>query len=224
MLQPGSKRGRTHNAEGAREAILNAAEQVFAEHGFDGTRVDTIAEVAGYNKSLIFQYFGDKLNLYASVIRRMDDQIRGFQLQVLSELFNEEAIADLNRLKTAFRTFMTSYFDFLVAHPNFVRILNWEMAEGWQTYSRLTTERDTDDMTVLASALQKIQDSGWLRSNFNVTSQIMTALFTGHLYLGILPLLKVYVPQMAAQSEHELAQAREFLIDFILHGLVIDPE
>jgi AcrR family transcriptional regulator len=38
-----SKRGRTHDAEGAREAILNAAEKVFAEHGFDGARIDVIA-------------------------------------------------------------------------------------------------------------------------------------------------------------------------------------
>jgi AcrR family transcriptional regulator len=36
MSKPGSRSGRTHDAEGAREAILNAAEEVFAEHGFDG--------------------------------------------------------------------------------------------------------------------------------------------------------------------------------------------
>ena len=65
-----SKRGRTHDAEGAREAILNAAEKVFAEHGFDGARIDVIAKESGYNKSLIFQYFDDKLSLYAAVIRR----------------------------------------------------------------------------------------------------------------------------------------------------------
>ena len=74
MPEPGSRRGRTHDAEGAREAILNAAEDVFAEHGFDGARIDAIAAAAGYNKSLIFQYYGDKLALYAEVIRRADDQ------------------------------------------------------------------------------------------------------------------------------------------------------
>ena len=49
--EPGSRRGRTHDAEGAREAILNAAEEVFAEHGFDGARIDSIAKVAGYNRA-----------------------------------------------------------------------------------------------------------------------------------------------------------------------------
>jgi hypothetical protein len=32
MDDPERRRGRVHNAEGAREAILNAAETVFAEH------------------------------------------------------------------------------------------------------------------------------------------------------------------------------------------------
>jgi len=37
---PGSRRGRVHDAKGAREAILNAAEVVFAEHGFSGARIE----------------------------------------------------------------------------------------------------------------------------------------------------------------------------------------
>ena len=36
MSEPGSRRGRAHDAEGAREAILNAAEEVFASHGYEG--------------------------------------------------------------------------------------------------------------------------------------------------------------------------------------------
>ena len=44
MSEPGSRRGRVHDAEGTRMAILDAAEEVFAEHGFDGARVDAIAE------------------------------------------------------------------------------------------------------------------------------------------------------------------------------------
>jgi len=45
---------------------------VFAEHGFDGTSVYAIAARASYNKSLLFQYFGNKLGLYAEVLKRAD--------------------------------------------------------------------------------------------------------------------------------------------------------
>ena len=92
-----------HDADGAREALLNAAEEVFAEHGFDGARVDDIAETAGYNKSLIFQYFGDKLGLYGSLLKRSDDRTRYLQavydLDVaLSALARATGVSDFRSL------------------------------------------------------------------------------------------------------------------------------
>ena len=57
-------------SEITRLAILDAAEVVFSEHGFDGACIDAIAEGSGHNKTLIFRYFGDKLNLYAEVLKR----------------------------------------------------------------------------------------------------------------------------------------------------------
>src|SRR5271157_4011967 len=93
--EPASRRGRTHDAAGAREAILNAAEEVFAQHGFDGARIDVIAAAAHYNKSLIFQYFDDKLGLYNAVIRRADEQTREWQTQILASLLNDDAFSDM---------------------------------------------------------------------------------------------------------------------------------
>ncbi|MBD3393552.1 MAG: TetR family transcriptional regulator [Chitinivibrionales bacterium] len=43
-----------------RARILSVAERLFAENGFDGTRVDDIAENAGVNKALIYYYFKSK--------------------------------------------------------------------------------------------------------------------------------------------------------------------
>ena len=40
--------------------ILSVAEKLFSEHGFDGTRVDDLAEKAGVNKALIYYYFKSK--------------------------------------------------------------------------------------------------------------------------------------------------------------------
>src|SRR5712692_8525388 len=93
--EPGSRRGRVHDAKGAREAILNAAEEVFAEHGFDGARVDAIAARAGYNKSLLFQYFGDKLGLYAEVNKRIDKDMNELGVRVLAPLLEDETVASV---------------------------------------------------------------------------------------------------------------------------------
>src|SRR5438105_11930756 len=105
MSEPGSRRGRVHDAEGTREAILNAAEVVFAEHGFDGARIDAIAAEAGYNKSLIFQYFGDKLGLYAAVAKRTDKDMNELEARLLAPLLEDETVAaDAHRFRAFLET------------------------------------------------------------------------------------------------------------------------
>ncbi len=48
---------------GARVRILDAAEQLFASHGFDATATSTIAKFAAVPKGLLFYYFPAKADL-----------------------------------------------------------------------------------------------------------------------------------------------------------------
>ena len=212
-----------HDAEGAREAILDAGEEVFAEHGFDGARIDAIAKASGYNKSLIFQYFGDKLGLYAAVIRRADDQTRTWQNEALSALSAAEPDKSVDHLKDLLRTYIGEYFDYLVEHPRIMRIYNWEMAEGWQTFSKILTQRDFDDVDEFMPVLSRLQDAGVLRSKPEPIIQVFYAIFSCATYLAFPPLYKTLTPEIDFSSSKELAYAREFLVDFVAHGLLITP-
>src|SRR5260370_23027644 len=134
MLRAHVKRER--DAEVARQAILDAAEEVFAKNGFDGARIDAIAAASGYNKSLIFHYFGDKLGLYAEVVRRADNEMTALQGQVLAPLLTDETIATNARaFKALLEKIVGILFDTLLEHPLLMRMLVWEQAEGWQTYA-----------------------------------------------------------------------------------------
>jgi AcrR family transcriptional regulator len=53
----------------AREALLTAAAQLFAERGFDRTTTREIAEAAGVDAALIARYFGSKTGLYLAALR-----------------------------------------------------------------------------------------------------------------------------------------------------------
>src|SRR5579859_4292718 len=141
MSETKRKRG-----EQTREAILAAAETEFADHGFDGARVDAIADRSGFNKNLIFRYFGDKLGLYAAVLRRADQELHELQAQVFSPLVAEQPA-------TALATVIGVIFDYLVDHPRFLRILTWEMAAGWQTTAQIITESDREEMSHLGPVL-----------------------------------------------------------------------
>lgn len=53
------------------KAILEAAEQVFAQHGYRGASVQAIAEQAGLPKSNVLYYVGSKKKLYVALLERM---------------------------------------------------------------------------------------------------------------------------------------------------------
>jgi AcrR family transcriptional regulator len=62
------------SGEPARERILQAAEELFAEAGFDATPTSRIAERAGVPKGLVHYYFKRKPDLLAALVERLPDE------------------------------------------------------------------------------------------------------------------------------------------------------
>lgn len=59
---------------GARERILVAAEELFAEFGFDATPTSQIAERAQVPKGLVHYYFRRKSELLSALVQRLPDE------------------------------------------------------------------------------------------------------------------------------------------------------
>ncbi len=207
MSETKRKRG-----EQTREAILAAAEAEFADHGFDGARVDAIADHSGFNKNLIFRYFGDKLGLYAAVLRRADQELHELQAQVFSPLLAEQPAASL-------ATAIGVIFDYLVNHPRFLGIFTWEMAAGWRTTAQIITEGDREEISHFGAVLHHTR---WLRSPFAPAIQLTLLVQVCHSYLAFLPLYQLLFPDENVSSPEALAHAREYLITFLIRGLTDD--
>ncbi|VXB05627.1 TetR/AcrR family transcriptional regulator [Arthrobacter sp. 9AX] len=60
--------GRRTGDSGTRDAILDAARDLFADLGFDGASIRAIAAAAGVDPALIRHFFGDKETLFASTV------------------------------------------------------------------------------------------------------------------------------------------------------------
>lgn len=60
--------GRRAGDSGTREAILDAARDLFAREGYDGASVRAIATAAGVDPALIRHFFDDKDTLFAAVV------------------------------------------------------------------------------------------------------------------------------------------------------------
>jgi AcrR family transcriptional regulator len=55
--------------------ILEVAERLFAQRGFDATSVDSIAQAARVNKALIYYHFRDKSELMSSLFAHILDDL-----------------------------------------------------------------------------------------------------------------------------------------------------
>jgi AcrR family transcriptional regulator len=79
-----------------RERILNAAERLFMEHGYDGTSMRLVTGEARVNLAAVNYHFGSKEELMQEVLRRRLGVINQERLRVLDEA---EAKADGQPLK-----------------------------------------------------------------------------------------------------------------------------
>jgi TetR/AcrR family transcriptional regulator len=120
----GSRRRR--DSARSREAILDAAETVFARDGFDGSSLIAIGALAGVSPTLPAYFFGDKRGLYDAVVERLfADRDRALDPVCAAATEGLEPAEDRNgdALRDALETLVGGYLDFLRARPAFVQIM-----------------------------------------------------------------------------------------------------
>jgi len=104
-----------------KERILEAADSLFGEVGFDATTTREIAERSGVNKALIHYHFKSKEGLLASLLDRYYQQ--------LAETV-QQALAGEATLTERMHRLLDTYVDFLAANLNFAHIVQREAAGG----------------------------------------------------------------------------------------------
>lgn len=97
--------------ESRRSAVIAAAEEEFAEHGFSGGSLNVIARKAGVAKGSLFQYFHDKVDLYSYLSELASRRIRSDMEQVIGSLpWDEDFFA-------AFRDLLMAWMGYFDSHP-----------------------------------------------------------------------------------------------------------
>jgi AcrR family transcriptional regulator len=60
--------GRSRDAQASRQQLFSAAQELFAQKGFERTTLREIGELAGVDAALVARYFGSKADLYVAVV------------------------------------------------------------------------------------------------------------------------------------------------------------
>jgi TetR/AcrR family transcriptional regulator len=122
---------RRRDAERTRQRIIDAALAEFAEKGFAGARIRSIADRAGVNSQLISYYFGGKEGLYYEILRRWHQREARIEEQVLT-------------LGDAVAAYLQAGFD----QPELMRIFIWEgLTGGAPDDEAMATEGEAAEVT-----------------------------------------------------------------------------
>ena len=76
---------------GTKSRILDAAEQLFMEHGFEATSLRQLTTAAGVNLAAVNYHFGTKEELFQAVLTRRLDPMNQERIELLDELEQEAA-------------------------------------------------------------------------------------------------------------------------------------
>ena len=143
---------RRHTEQGneRKQQLLEAAEQLFTQKGYDATRISDICTAAGVAKGLFYWYFPTKQSLFAELVRTMRLNLRRAQAAAM------DAAADP---VTRIRQGAEASVRFMAEHQTYFALLDVErtdealssvMKEGSDVYAsdvrRLIEAAQTDGL------------------------------------------------------------------------------
>jgi AcrR family transcriptional regulator len=95
--------------------LLDTAEKLFSQKGFDGTSVRDIAEAAGINTAMISYYFGSKEKLMEEIFERKSLNIR----EKVDNLLKDDSLDPLQKMYSL----VDGYIEGILQRKRFHRIL-----------------------------------------------------------------------------------------------------
>lgn len=146
----------------ARDKILSAALDAFAEQGFHGAAMRDIAQRAGVSQGLIPHHFGDKERLWNMVGERISEDFLDFIAPALSP--GEITAQSIPHL-------LEVYMQYWRAHPAALRVQLWRVLGALDAERRLRAERLTERIVPL---FKRAQDAGFVRADIPAGQAMIT--------------------------------------------------
>jgi len=114
------------------EKIIQAAEIEFIERGFDGARMQAIADKAGINKSLLHYYFRSKQKLFEVIFKT------AFNLFIpkILKIFDDDSLDFFEKI----RRFVAAYIDIISKYPQIPGFILHEIGTNQSALLKVLSE------------------------------------------------------------------------------------
>ena len=138
------------------ERLLDAAEELFCEHGFEGASIRDIAASAGCNIASVNYYFGGKEKLYTEVWRRHLVQMRDARVASIDKIMSQsQAPPCLEDLLTSFANAFIEPMADKSRSRRLIKLMTREMLDRRLPANMFVEEMIKPTMTAMQKALTK---------------------------------------------------------------------
>src|SRR5215210_2653869 len=111
-----------------KQQIINAAVELFAEKGFEGTSIRDIAAKADVNIAMINYYFGSKEKLFENMVQ----QKTAYTRDLLDEIVKNETLSEIEKIDHIIDSFVSRLFTNRIFHRVFHQELMHSQRESLQ--------------------------------------------------------------------------------------------
>lgn len=202
-------------AETTREKIKAAALEIFMERGYDGARMQEIADRAGANKAMIHYYFSSKDALFEAIIRETFEE--------LFQLFDDVGQFELEDPHELIAKIVHTHFHFIAAHPNLPRILVRELNSNnpiaEQVLIELVEQFGTSRLAKMVSLIMRGIAARKLRA-VDPKQTLWNIVALNIFYFVFKPFIRAAWPEDVSDESQLLQQREQAIIDLLLHGLL----
>jgi len=146
-----------NNNKKIRERLLDAAEELFAEHGFNGTSIRDITAKANGNVAAVNYHFGSKEKLYHEVFLRRMRVVTEMRLQTIDNVMSQtDHNVTLEELLKEFSiAFLKPFLDEKTG-DHFIKLMIHELTSQHLPKAMFVNEIIEPTMKALGSALSKL--------------------------------------------------------------------
>ncbi len=138
-----------------KDHILDVAERVFSDFGFDGASTRMISGEAGVNMAMLNYYFGSKEGLFLAIFER---KISSFQM-LLQNIGADDSMTSWDKLALC----MDKYVDRIIVNNCFQKLINREITMNKRGE---LTDKITEMLMVNVIEIKKILDEGIKNGSF----------------------------------------------------------
>jgi AcrR family transcriptional regulator len=151
--------------------IMEAAERLFADHGFAGTSVRDIAEAAAVNLAMISYYFGSKEKLMEAMFRYRGEHLT-MQLQTI--LYNKE-LTPIQKVERLIDDYIDRIFKKQCFHKIMVRE---QMADNNGPIAEQIFQLKQNNQGLIKQLINEGQRKGEFKKNVDIPFLMMTLVGT----------------------------------------------